>query len=212
MLKLEIYCSIGFMVGNSSTSRMEALSEWSLSDRLNLIRRFFTQEAGCVGKKIIVGSELLICLLLYPCRENLRQLHTDIRMGCANAYMRCYEQKTDSLTVTASDMPDYVRRGLLSIKEHRTEIEELIPQNYNFSFSSQGVHAQRLESADIKDNLYDCNGPWRVHQLPHPAQLRVPQQGQPCQADRLVCAGLLRHHLHRLCGNVVSLSTGCLSM
>ena len=100
------------------------------------------------------GSELLICLLLYPCRENLRQLHTDIRMGCANAYMRCYEQKTDSLTVTASDMPDYVRRGLLSIKEHRTEIEELIPQNYNFSFSSQGVHAQRLESADIKDNLY----------------------------------------------------------
>ena len=134
--------------------RLPALSEWSLSDRLNLIRRFFTQEAGCVGKKIIVGSELLICLLLYPCRENLRQLHTDIRMGCANAYMRCYEQKTDSLTVTASDMPDYVRRGLLSIKEHRTEIEELIPQNYNFSFSSQGVHAQRLESADIKDNLY----------------------------------------------------------
>ena len=68
-------------------------------------------------------------------------------MGCANAYMRCYEQKTDSLTVTASDMPDYVRRGLLSIKEHRTEIEELIPQNYNFSFSSQGVHAQRLETS-----------------------------------------------------------------
>lgn len=134
--------------------RLPALSEWSLSDRLNLIRRFFTQEAGCVGKKIIAGSELLICLLLYPCRENLRQLHTDIRMGCANAYMRCYEQKTDSLTATASDMPDYVRRGLLSIKEHRTEIEELIPQNYNFSFSSQGVHAQRLESADIKDNLY----------------------------------------------------------
>ena len=88
--------------------RLPALSEWSLSDRLNLIRRFFTQEAGCVGKKIIAGSELLICLLLYPCRENLRQLHTDIRMGCANAYMRCYEQKTDSLTVTASDMPDYV--------------------------------------------------------------------------------------------------------
>ena len=27
-----------------------------------------------------------------------------------------------------------------------------------------------------------------------------------------VCAGLLRHHLHRLCGNVDSLSTGCLSM
>ena len=59
---------------------------------------------------------------------------------------------------------------------------------------------------------YDCNGHWRVHQLPHPAQLRVLQQGQPCQADRLVCAGLLRHYLHRLCGNVVSLSTGCLSM
>lgn len=134
--------------------RLPSLSEWSLSDRLNLIRRFFTQEAGCVGKKIIVGSELLICLLLYPCKENLRQLHTDIRMGCANAYMRCYEQKTDSLMITASDMPDYVRRGLLSIKERRAEIEELIPQNYNFSFSSQGVHAQRLESTDIKDNLY----------------------------------------------------------
>ena len=53
MLKLEIYCSIGFMVGNSSTSRMEALSEWSLSDRLNLIQRNFVfRSKGNLAKQI----------------------------------------------------------------------------------------------------------------------------------------------------------------
>ena len=33
--------------------------------------------------------------------------------------------------------------------------------------------------------------------FPHPAQFCLPQQGQPRQADRLVSAGLLPHHLHR---------------
>ena len=33
MLKLEIYCSIGFIVGNSRTSRMEALSVSSITRR-----------------------------------------------------------------------------------------------------------------------------------------------------------------------------------
>ena len=33
LLKLEIYCSIGFIVGNSSTSRMEALSVSSITRR-----------------------------------------------------------------------------------------------------------------------------------------------------------------------------------
>ena len=37
----------------------------------------------------------------------------------------------------------------------------------------------------------------RVHQLPDPAQLCVPQQGQSGQADRLVRGGVLPHHLHR---------------
>ena len=33
--------------------------------------------------------------------------------------------------------------------------------------------------------------------FPIQRSFRVPQQGQPGQADRLVCAGLLHHHLHR---------------
>ena len=45
--------------------------------------------------------------------------------------------------------------------------------------------------------VYDRHGRWRVHQLPNPAQFRVPQQGQSGQADRVVCVGILRHHLHR---------------
>ena len=41
------------MVGNSSTSRMEALSEWSLSDRLNLIQRNFVfRSKGNLAKQI----------------------------------------------------------------------------------------------------------------------------------------------------------------
>ena len=135
--------------------RMPALSEWALSDRLDVIRSFFNIEAGHVGKKITAGSELLTCLLLYPCRENVRQLHADIRMGCANAYMRGRSRNADTLVVTTSDMPDNVRRGLLSIRDHGAELEELIPQNYTFTFTANGVKAAPLESVDIKDNLYE---------------------------------------------------------
>ena len=37
--------------------------------------------------------------------------------------------------------------------------------------------------------LHGGHGHRRVHQFPHPAQPRLPQQGQPRQADRLVSAG-----------------------
>ena len=36
--------------------------------------------------------------------------------------------------------------------------------------------------------LHDRHGHRRVHQLPHPAQFCVPQQGQSGKTDRLVCA------------------------
>lgn len=113
--------------------RLPALSEWSLSDRLNLIRRFFTQEAGCVGKKIIVGSELLICLLLYPAGKPAPAAHGYPHglCQCVYALLRAENRQLDGNSLRYAGL----RPARAALHQGApTEIEELIPQNYNFPF------------------------------------------------------------------------------
>ena len=64
------------------------------------------------------------------------------------------------------------------------------------SVEHSGLRCRPRRSAVLL-RVYDRHGHRRVHQFPDPAQFCVPQQGKPGQADRVVRAGVLHHHLHR---------------
>ena len=44
-------------------------------------------------------------MLLYRCENNVKQLKSDIKIGCANAYVREFNEDTDELYIYMNDMP-----------------------------------------------------------------------------------------------------------
>ncbi|NLC96376.1 MAG: sigma 54-interacting transcriptional regulator [Erysipelotrichaceae bacterium] len=112
-----------------------SLVERPLKERLELVEHFFLDEAEKMNKEIRINSELLRCFLLYSCLGNVKQLKNDIKIGCANAFVRELNSNTDSLRVFVNDCHSYVRKGFIFYRRNREQIEALIPDNYTYTFT-----------------------------------------------------------------------------
>lgn len=129
------------------------LKDRPLEERLELIQHFFAVESMHIGKVIEINSEVLRCLLLYECDFNIKQLRKDIQIGCANAYVREFnssEKKT--LKLYLSDFQHYIRKGYLNYKNNREEVENLIPQNYSYSYSVENVERIEVTEPSYEDS------------------------------------------------------------
>lgn len=116
---------------------MPSLQNRSLEERFALIQKFFIDEASHMNKTIQINAELLRCVLLYRCERNVKGLEADIRIGCANAYVREFARDTGKLSVYMNDFPPQVRKGFLYYRNARKEVEALIPPDYSYTFSGQ---------------------------------------------------------------------------
>ncbi|GKU30367.1 PRD domain-containing protein [Clostridium folliculivorans] len=137
--------------------QLPSLAERNLNERFELIKHFFTIEAARCNKTLNINSELLICLLLYQCETNVKQLNRDIQIGCANAYVREFENNKDNISILMSDFPFYVRSGFLNFKRYKSEIKEIISENCNYAFSKIEATMISLseEKLNKKKNMYD---------------------------------------------------------
>ena len=119
------------------------------------VRHFFLIESACVKRSLHINAELLHCLLMYECKDNIKQLKRDIRMGTANAYVREFDSEKDTLTLTMSDFPEHVRKGILNYKAHRKELQALIPENFRYIFSDGDIQKEELDQEGYEDTIYD---------------------------------------------------------
>lgn len=126
----------------------------NISERLELIQYFFSIESACVKKDIHINAELLYCLLMYDCEENIEQLQRDIRMGTATAYVREIGSEKDYISLIMDDFPIYVKRGILDYKMNRDELQALIPENFRYVFSQGNIQRENCET-DYNDTIYD---------------------------------------------------------
>lgn len=120
------------------------LKDRSFKERFELINLFLKNESIKSKRSFAINQEILRSLMLYDCNKNVKQLKNDIRLACANAYVREYENK-DSIYLYLSDFQDYVRKGLLKYKAYQKEVEEVIPKDYIYCY-------------DIKENSYRETG------------------------------------------------------
>lgn len=136
---------------------LPSLMERPMEERLELVENFLMNEAEKVNKDIIINSELLRCFLLYYCKNNVKQLKSDIKVGCANAYVRDIDKNLNVLHVYVRDCYPYVRKGFIFYKENRKQIESLIPDNYTYTFTSN--RDKRREEAllitESQNTIYD---------------------------------------------------------
>ena len=87
-------------------------------ERFSLIRCFFCTETQRGNKTFVIASEILIALLLYPCPGQVKQLKNDIKIACANAYVREYQSGDSQIQLIMYDFPYNIRTGLLNFKKN----------------------------------------------------------------------------------------------
>lgn len=130
------------------------LAERGFRERFQLISSFFMEEAEKMGRTIKLNSELLYCLMLYPCAGELRQLGNDIRVGCANAYVREFQSSVQELHAYIYDFPIQIRNGLLKWKQFHEQIEEIIPRDYSYAYSATALNRLAAVKGKEEKNIY----------------------------------------------------------
>ena len=132
--------------------RLPSLAERPLTERMEMIQQLFSREASHIGRTLTVKEDLLRCLLLYECEANYHQLKTDIRIGCANAYVREY-QNQDVIPLYISDFERHVRMGMLRWGIMGDELKTLVPGNTLYSFDGTQVHVIEESGGNIYRQL-----------------------------------------------------------
>ena len=137
---------------------LPSLNMRKIEERLELAKKFFIKESLRMKKSIKINSELLRCILLYRCEHNVKQLMSDIKLGCANSYVRQFNKGLDELYIHIDDFPGYVKKGFLHYKNCEEQIAEIIPQNCSYTFSGENI--EKVEyidffKSDAIENVYD---------------------------------------------------------
>ena len=85
---------------------MQPLQNWQLGERFALVQQLLINEAVRMKRTVRVNAELLHCLCLYRCENNVKQFKNDIRLGCANAYLRAFHaDEKEELRFTSTIFP-----------------------------------------------------------------------------------------------------------
>jgi len=137
------------------TIYIPSLKERTLEERFLLISDFFQKESRQVNRRIIVTDEVIKSLLLYPCIGNIGQLKSDIKLTCANAFLDCIGEMQKKFTIELHHLPDYVKQGMLYLKDHSEKIEEIIQNKHWFSFAGKKLEfSNELDIKKYKNNFY----------------------------------------------------------
>ncbi len=116
-----------------------SLAERGFDERLELTISFFRNESARLGRELQVEGDVMRSLVLYDCPGNIGQLQNDIRIGCANAFVRSITQGLEQVRISLPNLPDYAQRGILKYKLNRAALEAVLPESAAFTFSKRGT-------------------------------------------------------------------------
>lgn len=131
----------------SITIELPSLKDRPMMERKALVQKFLAIESARAQRTIVISAEVLRCLLLYEADSNIARLKYDIKVGCANAYVREHCINANNMNLYMSDFENRVRKGFLHYHANREELEQIIPADYNYEFDESTI-----EMADIDRN------------------------------------------------------------
>lgn len=104
---------------------LPSLEERPLSERLELIKEFFTRESLRINKEILIPQNIVKSLLIYKCPGNVGQLKSDIQVICARAFLNSLSNDEQKIHVMFNDLPVHIRRQFHSFEGKDYELEML---------------------------------------------------------------------------------------
>ena len=102
---------------------LPSLDKRGLVERMELVQGCFKKEARKIDKSIVIEPETLECLLLYHCKNNIKQLVNDISSACSHAFLKNLDNNSN-VYVYLDDFPIYVKKGFIKIKESTSAVYE----------------------------------------------------------------------------------------
>lgn len=95
--------------------RLPSLTERPLLERRKLLEHFLVAEACRTKRTITLESEVLTCLMLFPCEKEILTLKTQIRKACMNAYLRDYMDHGGELHLYTATFDAVCAQGILKL-------------------------------------------------------------------------------------------------
>ncbi|MDN5297670.1 MAG: hypothetical protein PWP51_223 [Clostridiales bacterium] len=126
---------------------LPSLKHRTIDERFMLVARCLQCESNAIRKSIYVSSECLVNLLTYPCKGNVGQLKSDIRVAVANGFLRTIEDLSDSIKLEIIDFGKNVQEGFT---------KDLLLESFEF-YREHGivVNPKRDEIAYVDEkNIY----------------------------------------------------------
>ncbi|UYZ12263.1 sigma 54-interacting transcriptional regulator [Brevibacillus sp. WF146] len=136
------------------TIELPSLADWTERERLSLIFHFFNEETERIGKEVIVQKDVIAALLSYECPGNTGQLHSDIRVLMAKAFLKNINQdEQGAVLIDRQDLPVHVaslRGG--GTTQGWTMLKK---EQYRFIPGQRSVLLEVEEAEPSGDHLYE---------------------------------------------------------
>lgn len=125
---------------------LPSLDKRGLVERMELVQGCFKKEARKIDKSIVIEPETLECLLLYHCKNNIKQLVNDISSACSHAFLKNLDNNSN-VYVYLDDFPIYVKKGFIFYKEKSTEINRLISHDFLYYYSKDSIEKIKIKES-----------------------------------------------------------------
>lgn len=118
------------------TITLPALIERPVQERFALVSHFFSREADNSERTVEVTSESIEGLLLCDFSYNIKELEAEIKSACARAYVRTVDDPENNIFVCLDDFKPHIRKSLLMLKDHSSEIGSMIKGRKNLIYGA----------------------------------------------------------------------------
>ena len=138
------------------TITLPPLKERTLKERYELLEEFIKNESLRLSQDIYFDKNALISFLLYECTNNIGQLKSDIQLACAKAFLNYKSRSKSIIMVEQQDLQSNVKRGIMRLKDNRSEIEELfnnLSDIISFSYKKKNNKVFELNEAVKKNDI-----------------------------------------------------------
>ncbi|MCY6960060.1 sigma 54-interacting transcriptional regulator [Clostridium brassicae] len=132
------------------TISLPPLREWSVNERLELIKNFLNAESKRVSKKIQIEEEALTAIINYRCPNNIGQLKSDLQIASAKAFLRSMFNN-DNIKIRLEDFSKEIRNSLLFTK--KINPRELTLDCYDTTITNDIEDLK--DKYTISPNIYD---------------------------------------------------------
>lgn len=130
------------------------LNKRPLLEKLSLVETFIQRESQAMNRIIKVNAQLLTMLLVYDPVGDVAQLKKDIKISCANAYVREFDNESDDLFLRFNDFPTQVRNGVLRYTDNKSQIDAIIQKSKQYSYNGNIRDTSKLNKLKY-NTVYD---------------------------------------------------------